>query len=180
MSSPRSDPFEAYQADKRRREKRQQKAVERKIKEFHSAITGAVFVGTVVHFTNESEHHATSAEISSEGDERHEWARWRDGSEGTHRIGVVNIAPKEPPPPRSSKAQHYETFTSYYNSPGGEPLECFFDVFMKSVPREGARVSFIVTPTGDDDAYVAVACNIVDRYTPVRVNSKPKPTTLDV
>ena len=82
------------------------------------------------------------------------------------RIGVVDIAPKDGPRrhKHTSRAEHYETFAKYYNdTPGGRPLEIFFDVFLKDIPREDTRVTFLVTP-GEDDEYVAVACNVVDRY----------------
>jgi hypothetical protein len=171
ISSPRSDPFEAYEADKRKRERKQQKQVEKRIREFHGAVTGAVFIGTIVHYTPH-DFHTASDSLDIEGSHASNTAR--RSTEGTYSVGVTNIVPKEPPPPKSTRAQHYETFTTYYNDTRHEPLECFFDVFMKTAPREGARVSFIVTPTGEDDAYVAVACNVVDRYTPMRVDSSCK------
>lgn len=130
-------------------------------------MTGAVFIGTVVHYPSDTPSTSTDRRGSSEDDSRNHTRHYNAYS--TYKVGVANIVPRSPPPPKSAKAQHYEAFTSYYNE--NSTLECFFDVFMKSIPREGARVSFIVTPTGEDDEYVAVACNIIDRFTPMRLNS---------
>lgn len=170
ISSPRSDPFEAYEADRRKRERKQQKEVEKRIRNFHATVTGAVFIGTVVHCPTDRHQTSILSDVGAEGEVRNYST---DGNSSiTYRVGVTDIAPRHSPPPKSAKAQHYEAFTSYYNQ--NDTLECYFDVFMKSIPREGARVSFIVTPTGEDDAYVAVACNIIDRFTPMRLNSQDR------
>jgi hypothetical protein len=180
--SPRSDPFEEYLADKRKRERKAQKALEKRMKEFHEVITGAVFVGTVVHYlpvaeSGEKGTDETAGQIKSSGPQD---AQSNVGTSNTQRvrqagrykIGVTNIAIKDPVPAKSAKAMHYQTFVSYYNDVlHGEPLECHFDVFMRLTPREGARVSFIVTPTGQQDTYVAVACNIIDRHAPIHIEA---------
>lgn len=170
ISSPRSNPFEAYEADKRKRERKQQKVVEKRIRDFHATVTGAVFIGTVVHYSNGGNTTSAHLDVNAEATNNNKMAYDAELNGSAYRVGVTNIAPRSPPPRGSAKAQHYEAFTSYYNQK--ETLECFFDVFMKSVPREGAQVSFIVTPTGQDDAYVAVACNVIDRFTPMRLNSQ--------
>lgn len=171
ISSPRSSSFEGLQAERRRQERKQQKIVDKRIRDFHATVTGAVFIGTIVHLPVRGSCTALlPSDIECKGGNK------STPRSSTYEVGVTDITPRNPPPPKSSKAQHYDAFTFFYNQSG--TLECFFDVFMKAIPREGARVSFIVTPTGEDDEYVAVACNIIDRFTPIRMASSKCSVTI--
>lgn len=174
FSSPRSTSFEVYKTEKRKRERKEQKNVDKKIKDFHNVITGAVFIGTVIHYLPSTFEEGASGSVMTTAS--------RPTPRGNvYRVGVCNIEPRDPPPPRSSKAEHYSSFTRFYNEGcSGDPLQCFFDVFMKSVPREGARVSFIVTPTGEDGDYVAVACNILDKHAPVHFKLEPSKSSSEM
>lgn len=159
-----SDPFEAYEAERKKRERKARKETEKKVAAFHSDITGAVFVGTVKFCPDEATDSPSLAGPSTEKD--------KEGDSKTSivteriRIGIVDIKPKDSPGSKSRRHDHFTTFASYYNDyeKNGAVLECFFDVFLRDVPREGTRVLFFAKPTGENGEYVAVACNVETRY----------------
>ena len=141
LSSLRSDQStEEKRLEKERaRVEEEQKVLLRKIRKFHKAISGAVFYGTVRYANAEME-------ICT----------------GGVRNYVTNIQPKNPPKsPNSPKHAHFAKFAEFYNDADkNTPLECFFDVFMKQVPAEGARITFLARPSGEEGNYLALGCNI--------------------
>lgn len=160
----KSDPFEAYEAQQRKRERKEHKKTEKKAAAFHSDIMGAVFVGTVKFFP-ELEPEVSYASISKGNEVA--GAKEQSGAGEEHiRIGIVDIKPKDAPSSKSQRHDHFSTFASYYNDyeKNGAILECFFDVFLKDVPRQGTKITFFAKPAGENGEYVAVACNVENRY----------------
>ena len=168
LTPPKSDPFEQLEAERQKRESKHRKRTEKKVAAFHSDITGAVFVGTVKFFP-EPGVELPSAPIETEKGKENDFVQVVDRPvvvAERMRIGIEDIKPKDAPNSKSQRHAHFETFASYYNDydRNGMVLECFFDVFLKDIPREGTPVSFFAKPTGENGEYVAVACNVESRY----------------